>query len=490
MFLLGTISTIIGVAYFVILARPLSDTEKGVYAILTFILALVQVFGTFALPSASTKYIAQYLAEEKPDKAKSVVARILQISLLTSVILGALLFVSAEWLSTMLLGTPIWAPLFRILTFTSIFTILQLQILSFLRGLQRIREMAVVSLTYTIVEKGLAIFLLVYLQWGLYSVVFGWLTGLIISSIAGLILTSRFLGVLERPHPVKPLIRFSYPLYISGFLSFAANWVDQLFILPYMGSGPLGIYHWSLRAAVVPGLLSSSIVAALFPQLSELRTRYGAEGLRRAFHISTRYVVLVGFPMIIGLAALAYPVAVLFALGTEAALPLTVLCLAVLPRALGVAISPTLMTLERTKTVLKIIVASILCNMAVSYITLAFLNLHMLGPACARFFASFVSFGLGVYALRKLLKVTFDKEMLWKVSVASIVMALAVVPLEMFIFHLYMLPIYVIVGAVVYFFSLVTLRAIKKQDVELIRDYLPRRLKRVASWLGRLTLVE
>jgi cell shape-determining protein MreC len=61
---------------------------------------------------------------------------------------------------------------------------------------------------------------------------------------------------------------------------------------------------------------------------------------------------------------------------------------------------------------------------------------------------------------------------------------------QFLIFRLHLLPIYVIVGAVAYFLSLVALRAIKKQDIELAHEYLPNRLKPIAKWLGRITRVE
>ena len=264
--------------------------------------------------------------------------------------------------------------------------------------------MAAINLAYIVVEKLLAIYLIIA-GWELFGVICGWLMGLVLSSITGLILTARFLGMLEKPHPVKPLINFSYPLYLSGILAFAVNWIDQLFILPYMGVVYLGMYHIATRAALVPSLISSSIFVALFPKLSELYTRGGADSLKEAFHVTTRYVVMAGFPVIVGLAVLAYPAMVLFA-GVEyaeAALPLTVLCLAQLPVTLGVAISPTLMTLERTKTRLMLNVAYILFETFMSYIALAHLNLGMPGAGWARAFTGLIGFGLAVYALRRTL---------------------------------------------------------------------------------------
>jgi len=466
----------------------------GIYFVLTFVTGLVFTAGTLALPSASTKYMAQYLAEGKPEKARSVVSRVLQITLLASLILGSLLFISAEFISTMLSGTPEWTPLFRVSAFSSAFAILLQQTYGFMQGLQKFREFAAVSLGHTVVQNFVGIGLL-YLGLGLSGVVYGWLIGYVVAALAGLILTYRFIGTLEKPHPAKPLINFSYPLYVSGVLGFVAGWVDQLFTLPYMGEAGLGVYGLAVRAAAVPGLISTSIVTALFPQLSELYAKEGTDSVRDAFRVSTRYLVLTGFPMLVGLAAIAYPVMVVFA-GmeyAEAALPLTIICLALLPVTLGTSINPTLLALERTKTASWITLIAILSNTIVSYITLAHLSIGMIGPAWARFLAAFVGFGLGAYVLKRILGISFDVEALWKASVACLFMAAAVIlsrTLESFVSQLYLLPFYLILGAIVYFLSLVALKAIKKGDVELIQEYLPRRLKRLAVWLSRIAFVE
>lgn len=113
--------------------------------------------------------------------------------------------------------------------------------------------------------------------------------------------------------------------------------------------------------------------------------------------------------------------------------------------------------------------------------------------ASARFLASCVSFGMGVYALKRTLNVTFDWEVLWKVLLACILMAVTVflvTTLEGFISALYLFPVYVIVGAIAYFLSLIALKAIKKQDLDLIHDYLPEGFKRIVVWVGRLASVK
>jgi O-antigen/teichoic acid export membrane protein len=496
MFLQGMISNVIGVVFIAILARLISQEEMGVYAMLTFVLTAVQALGVFALPSASAKYIAKYTAEKSPEKARSVITRVLQISFVAAIMIFILIYVAADWLSTIVFGTSEWTQLFQISAFVSFFTIFYIQIRSFLQGLQKLQELAAFGLAYTLIQKSVALYLLLLPGWGLYSIPWSLLASVVISCFIGLVLTARFVGVLGKPHSIRTLANFSYPLYISSSLSFVAGWVDQIFILPFMGAVYLGMYHIAVRAIAVPSLIISSIVTALFPKLSELHAQRGKTSLRGAFSISTRYAVMIGFPMIVGIASLAHPVLVFFAGPeySEAALPLTILCLSVLQAALGVAVGPILMTLERTRTLSMIAIITILFNTAVSYFTLAYLNLGMLGTALARVLSAFLGFGLAIYALKRIVEVTFDKESLWKTSLASAFMVIVIAFLSYFLEGImspvYLLSLSVIIGAFVYFGSLVVLRAVKKQDIELIREYLPERLRRVAVWLDRLVLAK
>ena len=207
MFIQGFANAAIGLIYFVVLARILSQEEMGVFALLFFILSLPQVFGLFSLPSAAIKYIPQYLTEGNYDKAKSVVIRVLQISLLASIVSFLLLFVPAEWLSVQLFNKPNYALHLRIVALSSVFNIIYIVVAGFLQGLQKISDYAALGLIYTLIQNSVGI-LLLSIGWGLYGVVYGWLAGLAIASIAGLIETIRELGVVGKPHELKPLFRF------------------------------------------------------------------------------------------------------------------------------------------------------------------------------------------------------------------------------------------------------------------------------------------
>jgi O-antigen/teichoic acid export membrane protein len=483
----------------------------GVFALLSFVLALVQVFGTFALPSAAIKYVAQHLAENDSQKAKAVVARVLQVGFLASAVAFLLLFIPAELVSSLMFGKADYALLLRLIALCSIFTILNVEVSSFLQGMQRMRDVALIGLAYSVISTSVGVYLLLY-GWRLYAVVLGWFAGLLISSVTGLILTAKQLGVLGKPYSIQPLLNFSFPLYISGGIGFLVGWVDQLLLVSYMSlllgtteaQRILGIYYVAIRASAVPSLFSSSIITALFPQLSELYTQQGFNSLKDAFRVSTRYSVLIGFPLIFGLATLAYPVIILFAGWSyiEATEPLIIISIAALVGTLGVAISPILLTLERTRIASLLAIVSVGVSVLLSYSALAVLGLGMVGTSWARTIASLIGLVLYLYALTRYVPVSFDKEAIWKASVASILMVIAIVGLDLIrmflspssylflVIRLHLLPIYVGVGALAYFASMVGLRAIKKRDVELVAEYLPKKLKWVTHWIDRIAVVE
>jgi len=461
------------------------------------------VLGTFALPSAAVKYISQHLAENDSKKAKAVVARVLQIGFLASTVAFILLFIPAELLSSLMFGTNNYALLLRLMALCAIFSILNVEVSGFLQGMQRMREVATLGLAYIIIHASVGAYLLL-MGWRLYAVVFAWLVSLLITSVAGSILTAKHLGVFGKLCPIKPLLNFSFPLYISNSIGYFIGWADQLILASFTNLQTLGVYFVAVRASVVPTLFSSSVVTALFPQLSELYTKQGLNSLKDAFRVSTRYAVLIGFPLIVGVATLAYPIIILIAgfQYVEAVLPLIIISLGALVGALGIAISPILMTLERTKIVSLLAILSVSFSVFLSYSALAVLGLGMVGVAWARTLASIIGLVLSLYALTRFIPISFDKEAVWKASVASILMVIAIVALDLvrmllspspyrFLeFRLHLLLIYVIVGALAYFASLVGLRAIKKQDVELIYEYLPKNMKWVADWLSRIAMVE
>jgi len=503
-FIQGILTAALGVLYVWVLLHTkeitgqilFTQSDFGFYTMLSFILTLTSTIGLLALRSASVRYIAHYLVEGKTDKARSVVTRVLQVSVVTAITIAVALFALAGMLSNIFASSIL---IFQLLAISSAIQIFYFQTQGFLQGIQRIRELALINILYTVVQYSLAI-ILVYAGYGVLGIVISWVLAVGLLWLITLLLTFRDIFPSPHAHEFKPLLAFSFPIYVSTLMTFIVNWVDQILVLPFKGTDVLGVYSIAVRASVVPNMVSVAIITALFPKLSELHSAIGVRGLSDSFKTSTRYAAFIGFPVSLMVAALAFPIIVLFATVryVDAVLPLAVMCIASLPSTLGSAIIPTFYTLKKTKTASLITGFSIVLQALLSFISLAFLNLGLTSVAFSRLFAALGGFVLGSYVLRLSLNIEYDKEAIWKSAVASIVMVLSLFGLEFLrmlleplsfqflVLRIRQLPIYALVGAVVYLLSLIVLRAVKKRDMELLREYLPAKFRWIAGLLDRI----
>jgi O-antigen/teichoic acid export membrane protein len=277
-----------------------------------------------------------------------------------------------------------------------------------------------------------------------------------------------------------------------------------MFILPFKDVEALGAYNLAVRASIVPNLVSVALVTSLFPKLSEMHSKLGIQSLRDAFKTSTRYAALLGFPVSLLVATLAYPIFILFATVrfVDAVIPLAVMCIASLPTILGLAISPILYTLKQTKLASVTIMVSILIEATLSYIFLAYLNAGLVAVAFTRLIATICQLILGSYLLNRILTITYDREAIWKSALAAVFMVMSLLGLEAFrsviepasfqflVLRLRLLPVYTIVGIVVYLLSLFLLKAVMRRDIELVRDYVPSRLQWIVELFGRIIKAE
>jgi O-antigen/teichoic acid export membrane protein len=478
-----------------------TDLDFGFFTLLSFIMSIASTLGMLALTSASVRYIAHYIAEGKEAEAKSVVTSVLRVSAVTSLSIAVLLLALSGVLSNIFTNSN--GLIFILLPVVSIIQTFYSQTLGFLQGMQKLRELSIVSVLYTTMQYSVAI-LLVYAGFGVLGIVISWILGFAMACAVAISTTFHYIGFSTRAHSLKPLLVFSFPLYISALLSIIVNWVDQIFVFPFLGIDALGVYSIAVRASVVPNLVSSAMVFSLFPKLSELHSTSGISSLRDAFRTSTRYAAIMGFPVALMVATLAYPIIVLFATVkfVDATIPLAVMCIAALPAILGSAISPTLLTLKRTRTVALITVIAILLEASLSYVSLAYLKTGLVGVASSRFLAALTGFVLGAYVLRASLRIEFDREAVWKSAVASITMVLSLLGLELLrsivepssyqflVLRLRLLPLYAVAGALVYLLILIALRTVKKRDIDLLREYLPKHLRRAANLLSRVARIE
>ena len=194
-FLQGFLTSGLGVFYvwFLLHTKEISghilftELDMGLLTMLSFLLSLASTLGILALQSASVRFLAHYLAEGKRDKARSVVTRVLQVSLVTSLVMIVGLLIFAGEISRIFASPVI---ILILLPFCSALSIFYSQAQGFLQGLQKFRDFAAISILYSVIRYSIAV-VLVYAGFGVLGIVISWLSTLVLTCLISLTVAFR-----------------------------------------------------------------------------------------------------------------------------------------------------------------------------------------------------------------------------------------------------------------------------------------------------------
>lgn len=466
---------------FYIIARLIVPADMGILAAMTLVVTLSSVLVDLGLAQTATKFVAEYRGKNDLKTARSIFYQILRTSLILSVGSSLLCFASAEAISLLLLKSSDYTILFILLAFdllpSGIFACLYRTLI----GLQKIREAAVFNLLFRQIIKQAIFVSLLLLNFGLLGLVVAWLIadGITIFLYLGLILKS--LGSPNFDFSLKQLLKFSYPLYISNVIGFSYSWFDRAIMLAFLTLSTLGIYDVVLRAFGVLNGITMSISTALFAKYSELHGKDGIGAVEKAIPAASRYVCLIAMPLAFGLSALGTPAITLFAGESYASgsQPLVILSLFFAVTCIQTALSGILLIIEETRIVTGLTVV----NVVIGFISAIALipSFGIVGASLARGLTMFSSLLLAIWIIQKKIDVSFDKEAFWKSLFSSVVMFVTLTSVGYFWSNTSLLPVYMVLGLLIYLGMLRILRTAREEDITLLKSYLGKRFNFLAK---------
>lgn len=247
----------------IILARTLTPAEFGLYAIATFIVGTISLFGDFGLSPLLIQRKAQISARDLE------VGFTLQ-QIITTAVVG-ILWCTAPWLAQLFpKAPPETVALIRALAFT-----LYLASWRTMSALQLERDLQYGALARVEVVEGLlyqgAAVLLAVVGCGVWSfiwaallrgVVGGWL----------LYLSSPWRVRLRFDRAIaRDLIRYGFPFQLQMLANQLSNWATPLLVGTLIGPTAVGYLSWATSNGKKPLLFVDNIMRVAFPHFSRLQ---------------------------------------------------------------------------------------------------------------------------------------------------------------------------------------------------------------------------
>jgi O-antigen/teichoic acid export membrane protein len=354
-------------------------------------------------------------------------------------------------------------------------------------GLLDFKEYAVIYTIYSSFRPWLVV-LLVFEVKSLVGLMAAWVVSDAVLALYMFWYLWQRLGPPVLRFDTKYLLKLSSPLYLASIASFFYGTFDQLTLIPLVSLTALGIYGAVVNAFSAYTGLISVIGSVLLPSLSGVHGARGPDALKSSVSRASRYVAILGMPVAFALVAIARPALTLL-VGRQyegGSLPLAVLALASTTTIIATALGPVLIVMNETLLAASTTLLPLPLSVALALIAIP--RLGILGASIARGLSMVFSLVLTWYFLRRKILVRLDYGAIVKSVLASAVMALVMGTIQLLYYIRILLPVYLLIGLIVYLLGLRALKLITIADIELVRQILGQRFSWLSDLLYRLVV--
>lgn len=249
------LSSIIGFAATVLIARELGDSALGIYALVIAVVIWLKILGGLGVQTALKKRLSEPTAGGPYLSASAL----LQGGLFVTIV--AVLLVARDYVTSYLRGTSVWivVGLFATALLFSFIT-------TALEGEDKVHISTALSPLDRFVRSSIQI-TAILLGLGLTALFFGYAVGAILASIAGIFFLNVRFAKPAKQHidSITSYARYSWLTNLSN-RAFAS--MDTLVLGLFVAEGLIGVYEASWNLASILALFSVSIRQAVFPTMS------------------------------------------------------------------------------------------------------------------------------------------------------------------------------------------------------------------------------
>lgn len=279
---------IINYFFQVIVGRFLGPSDYGVFGSLMAILYIISVFGG-AINISITKISSEFFVKKETSKIKRIFKTYSLRLLIIGSILSFLFFLFSSSISKFLKTNEIFSIILLAISFP--LTFVSSNIFGIMRGMQRFKEYAIISVLQPIIKLALA---LILISFGFK--VSGAIGAIVVSGVFvcffALYYLKDVLKEKEERFEKTLLIKYSLPVLILSFCITAMINLDILLIKNLFSSEESGFYVAASTLSKIVFWISGSLIIVMFPKTASLNISEKSKA-RKIFRTTIVYTLLI-----------------------------------------------------------------------------------------------------------------------------------------------------------------------------------------------------
>jgi len=335
------------------LARVLGAAGLGVYTLGFAITNLAMYVALMGLDRGIIKFVAHYTTLGEHEKAKGVLVTTFRTYLLSSLAIGFLLGIGADYIANQIYHEPALTQVLRLMTINMIVTGYIILLVNIPLAFRHTEYQAIYSqIVKPALKLALSLILVFLVGRMVMSFVYATVLSAVLSGLAVLWTVARFepfrdiikhKTILDR----KALFTFSGPLFLTQLLQRSEGQLSFL-LLGYMAMmSDVGIYRIGSRLIIPMTMILLALNTIFSPIISSLYAKNRIQDLETLYQTTSRWMIIMVLPSFIFLIILDRELLNLF--GEEFVLARTVLRLLAVAQLVNVTTGSVGLILQMTK---------------------------------------------------------------------------------------------------------------------------------------------
>lgn len=357
----------------VLIARFLGAANFGLYAIGWTLVRLLEQVNTLGLESGVVYFGANY-QRCNPAKFKGVLTQSIALSFLTGLTIGTLLYLTAPALAVHVFRKPEASSVIR--AFAPAFPLYGV---FFVGGGMTNLSQRMQYYAYSTIGSAVSALVLLciffMLGWGLTGAVVATVGGITVGALMSVyfirgLFPAVFAKQVRSEWVASELLAFSIPVALAGLAISMLAFMDRLFVASFCTSAETGIYQAASQLSILFGIIFGAFNSIFTPMVADLHARGENQRLGELYRLCAKWRVYVCAPVfVIILFAHVELVEALYGRAyAQAGLPLVILSAGQL-FAVVAGTSQTVLTMTgRQKTVVVIVLATVLLDLALNFV--------------------------------------------------------------------------------------------------------------------------
>jgi len=284
----------------VLITRFFDPSRYGQVVLVVSLLSLATMLASLGLRTGIVRYLPRY---ESKHNQGGIVSTSLKLAGVASIVLSVLVFLLAEWVSTIVFNDPSLTGLLQVIAFGIPLAVFGQLSASVARGMKDARSKNLIeNICFPITRVSLiGVVLLISLETA--GIAGAYVGGYAVMALLGAGYLYTVFGASFGPDfEGSRLLRFSLPLLFANGMSFISSTLDTILIGAFLSSQAVGIYGAAYPLARLSFLAPGLLGVIFTPVISELHSSGQLAKIRDVYAIVTKWIVILTLP---GVATLA-----------------------------------------------------------------------------------------------------------------------------------------------------------------------------------------